>query len=168
MTKIGNMFVTWRTFDNYETQQTVACRVSKGILTPCSSQLVPIFRENLREPLDSYSLSRFFRELFKMIVAISGRVTTDCPLRIAADLQGTLNPDTKPTPITIGAKELQLPTHRNHSVVRPIRQSLHLSRNSYFFFMLLNTKSSKNENTCNSSLVLPKSVSEGRLFIKKI
>ena len=28
MTKISKMFVTWRTFDNYETQQTVA---NKGI-----------------------------------------------------------------------------------------------------------------------------------------
>ena len=64
-------------------------------------------------------------------------------------------------------EELQLPTRRNHSAVRPIKQSLHLSRNNYFFLMLLNTKSSRNETTFNSSLVLPKSVSDGRLFMKK-
>ena len=43
MTKIGNMFVTWRTFDNYETQQTVACRVSKEILTPLLLTTCPYF-----------------------------------------------------------------------------------------------------------------------------
>ena len=38
----------------------------------------------------------------------------------------------------------------------------------YFFLIALKTKSSKKDTTLDSFFVLPKSVNEGRLYIKKI